>query len=317
MMTTKPTSEDNSDCVIPEAIPKPELRNLLFEQSEREVQEISEYTERQCNKKRETELDETGSTEIAEELVQHAEKIRTERVMGIDYDVWDVHTNLNRWWVITNATNLYSQTLMPSIDYTLSFHIGLMARVQARRELTDQQEIHEFLSNTHRKIYQAQLALDGADEIEEFQAIGLQCREAMTSFIREIIAAGLFEECDDAPKRGDFVAWSEHIIGVCVPGGSGEYVRGYLKSICKKGWQLANWLTHAKGATRSDAALCLHATEHIINELITLALRSASKTPQRCGKCGSAKIRVTWLPDDNEYVAVCLVCDAEGRWQKT
>src|SRR3546814_20516240 len=95
------------------------------------------------------------------------------RVMGTDYSVWDVHTNLNRWWVITNPTNLYSQVLMPSLDYTLSFHIGLMARVQARREIAGGDEILDFLSTTQRKIYQAQLAFDEADEIEDFQAVGL------------------------------------------------------------------------------------------------------------------------------------------------
>src|SRR3546814_4885690 len=100
--------------------------------------------------------------------------------MGTDYSVWDVHTNLNRWWVITNPTNLYSQVLMPSLDYTLSFHIGLMARVQARREIAGGDEILDFLSTTQRKIYQAQLAFDEADAIEDFQAVGLQCREAMT-----------------------------------------------------------------------------------------------------------------------------------------
>lgn len=50
--------------------------------------------------------------------VLHAEKIASERVMGRDYDVWDVPTNEkidNRWWVVTSPRNLYSQRLMPSI----------------------------------------------------------------------------------------------------------------------------------------------------------------------------------------------------------
>jgi hypothetical protein len=34
-------------------------------------------------------------------------------------------TDEGRWWVITNLTNLYSQTHFPSLDYTLSFHIEL------------------------------------------------------------------------------------------------------------------------------------------------------------------------------------------------
>lgn len=313
-MTEDAQDEKNdNDCVIPPELPKTELRNLFFSQSEHEVQEIVDYIEWQCNKKRETELEEYGNTSLEEELVQHAEKIKTERVIGTDYSVWDVHTNISRWWVITNPTNLYSQTLMPSLDYTLSFHIGLMARVRAQREIAGGDELHEFLSTTQRKIYQAQLAFDEADEIEDFQAIGLQCREAMTSFTKEVIAAGLFSDIDSPPKKSDFVAWSDHIIGAKAAGGSAEYVRGYLKAICQKGWNLANWLTHAKNATRSDAELCLSATEHLIQELITLAVKSFARSPEQCGRCGSFKIKVTWRPEEKEYLALCEMCGAEGR----
>src|SRR3546814_3742268 len=104
------------------------------------------------------------------------------------------------------------------------------------------------------KIYPAQLAFEEADEIEDVQAVVLQCREAMTSFAREIVAAGLFDDLEDPTKKGDFIAWSDHVIGARAAGGAAEYVRGYLKAICQKGWQLANWLTHAKNATRADAA---------------------------------------------------------------
>lgn len=313
-MTEDAQDEKNdSDCIIPPELPKTELRNLVFSQSEHEVQEIVDYIEWQCNKKRETELEEYGNTSLEEELVQHAEKIKTERVIGTDYSVWDVHTNISRWWVITDPTNLYSQTLMPSLDYTLSFHIGLMARVRAQREIAGGDELHEFLSTTQRKIYQAQLAFDEADEIEDFQAIGLQCREAMTSFTKEVIAAGLFSDIDSPPKKSDFVAWSDHIIGAKAAGGSAEYVRGYLKAICQKGWNLANWLTHAKNATRSDAELCLSATEHLIQELITLAVKSFARSPEQCGRCGSFKIKVTWRPEEKEYLALCEMCGAEGR----
>lgn len=42
-----------------------------------------------------------------------------------------------RWWVITNPTNLYSHYEFPSADYTLSFHIGVVAR--CRLETAEQQ----------------------------------------------------------------------------------------------------------------------------------------------------------------------------------
>src|SRR3546814_5793026 len=95
-MNDKPDAENTNDCIIPPEVPKTELRNLVSEQSEHEVREIVDYIEWQCNKKREHELEETGNTELVEEFVQQAEKIKTERVMGTDYSVWDVHTNLNR-----------------------------------------------------------------------------------------------------------------------------------------------------------------------------------------------------------------------------
>lgn len=302
-------------CTVPPAIPKTEMRNLVFAQSEHEVREIVEYIEWQCNAKRVTELAEHGSTDIEEEVVQHAEKIKTERVLGTDYSVWDVHTNLERWWVITHPTNLYSQTLMPSLDYALSFHIGVMARVQAQRTTVEAELAHDFVATTQRKIYQAQLALDDAVEVEDFQAIGLQCREALTTFTREIVAAGILDDLEDAPKKGDFVAWADHVIGLKAAGGAAEYVRGYLKAVCHRGWQLANWLTHAKNATRADAALCLSATEHITQELITLALQAKISAAERCGRCGSFKISVTWRSDEQSYIATCDMCGAKGQWK--
>lgn len=94
----------------------------------------------------------------------HAEKVASERVFGREYDVWDVHTDKERRWVVTNPTNLYSQTLMPSLDHTLSFHIGLMARVAAHRGPDGTEAEQEFLLVTTRKLVQASEAFDQADE---------------------------------------------------------------------------------------------------------------------------------------------------------
>src|SRR3546814_17350264 len=57
-----------------------------------------------------------------------------------------------------------------------------------------------------------------------------------------IVAAGLFDDLEDPTKKGDFIAWSDHVIGARAAGGAAEYVRGYLKAICQKGWQLATGL---------------------------------------------------------------------------
>ncbi len=49
------------------------------------------------------------ASQAADEKVKLAQKLHTERPGSIFHDVWDVHTNKARWWVITNPTNLYSQ----------------------------------------------------------------------------------------------------------------------------------------------------------------------------------------------------------------
>ena len=72
--------------------------------------------------------------EAQDETVQHVERIKREVVLGEVYDIWDVITNKDRWWVINNLTNLYSQKHFPNLDYTLSFHIGLMTRLKSRSE---------------------------------------------------------------------------------------------------------------------------------------------------------------------------------------
>src|SRR3954452_11972392 len=96
--------ETPSKCDVPPALPKDDLHKLLFQQSEQEAREVKDYVEWQAR---------------GDETVPHVEKVASKRVFGRDHDVWDFHTDKERWWVVTNPTNLYSQTLMPSLDYTL------------------------------------------------------------------------------------------------------------------------------------------------------------------------------------------------------
>lgn len=45
------------------------------------------------------------------EVVHHAERIATRNLYGQVHEVWDVRTSRGRrWWVITEPTNLYSQS---------------------------------------------------------------------------------------------------------------------------------------------------------------------------------------------------------------
>jgi hypothetical protein len=294
----------SGDCVIPPEIPKEQMHKLMFRQSDEEAQRIRDYVEWQSRRNK--------------SRVLHAEKVASERVMGREYDVWDVHTDEkgnNRWWVVTSPTNLYSQRLMPSMDYVLSFHIGLMMRVEAHREPAGTEAEQELLLMTNRKLVQAGEALDKADEAEDFQSVGMHCRECLLALIRELSEGSDFDEGGDLPKKSDFKAWADKIAGTVADGGSAERVRSYLKKISDETWQLTNWLPHAANAARPDAMLALTATENVITSFVPMVLRAKIAAPERCGRCKSYRLAIDWRPEigpTGEYVMRCEACGAEA-----
>jgi hypothetical protein len=114
----------------------------------------------------------------ADDTVEHLEKVASERVLGRVIDVWNVHTDTHRWWVITEPANLYLQTQFPSMNVALSFHVGLTARVMERSERVAPDDQAEMFAKAWRKWEQAGEALNDADEVEDFQAVGMRCRES-------------------------------------------------------------------------------------------------------------------------------------------
>lgn len=301
-------------CIVPPALPKSGLHKLMFRSSDEEKAAIVDYVEWQSNKKPKKE----------QEKVLHAEKIASERVFGTDYDVWDVHTDSrnpdkSRWWVITSPTNLYSQSLMPSLDYTLSFHIGLMARVGAANRPQGSEAEQAFIPMTTRYLVQAHDAFDAADEAADFQAVGMRCRETLLTLVREVSEHGNVPVGDQVPKIGDFVGWSDLVANHIAAGGSAEFTRGYLKNTADRAWRLVNWVTHARNATREDARLAVVATSHVVDIFALETLRQKVQPPERCLRCGSRKIETDWRPDlgrNGEYVVRCEACGAQARKTK-
>ena len=267
----KATRAAASDHVLPPGIPIEALPRLVFEQDERSAGEIAEYVEGQSH----------------DEKVLHAEKVITQKILGRQYQCWNVRTDKTRFWVITSPTNLYDQTLFPSLDYTLSFHIGLMARVMARHEPKTGVLQQITMPAAWRRWGQAGQALDEAEEPEDFQSVGLRCRECLVAMVRTLALPEMVPAGTDAPKRADVVGWCSLIADRVAHGASAERVRGYLKAVSKAGWELVNWLTHAQGATRADGLMAHELTEHILILFATAVLRYRQGIPDRCPFCGS------------------------------
>src|SRR2546422_531108 len=165
-MTRKP-KPPTTPCTIPPAIPDTALPGLIFKRDIDAETAIRRYVEWQ-----------------GKEEVTHAERITTEYALGRKYEAWDVRTTKGRWWVITSPTNLYSQELFPSLDYTISFHVGVTARMMSRSRPGVEPMEAALLPAAWRKWQQADEALDEAEEPEDFQAVGMRCRESLIAMVR-------------------------------------------------------------------------------------------------------------------------------------
>lgn len=114
--------------------------------------------------------------------VEFVQKVYSENIVNHRHDVWDVHTDKERWWVITNPTNLYSQEQFPNMDLALTFHVGLCLRIP-RSEKPDLggMPIEPFVE-CMRYMTEASEALTHAEEVADYQAIGVRCREGLLAF---------------------------------------------------------------------------------------------------------------------------------------
>jgi hypothetical protein len=243
------------------------------------------------------------------EKVQHAEKVKSEYVYGHDYECWDVHTQRDRYWVIGSPTNLYSQKYFPSLDYTLSFHIGVTMRSLAMQRGAPDEAQKSRLTAVWRRWDQAQESLDEAEEAEDFQAVGVKCRECLIHLGRALSKPAMVPTGQAAPQRSNFLDWSELIANAIAPGDAAERIRGHLKTIAKSSWQLAGWLTHANNASRLDASFVLDATHTAVAGFGNAAIRHEGNIPDRCPKCGSYNISSGFNPElKPQYVSECEQC---------
>lgn len=265
--------------------------------------EIIRYVEGQLNK---------GKVDEEETKVTHLEKVKSEVVSGVEHVVWDVHTdNLGRWWVITGPTNLYSQADFPSLDYTLTFHVGVGARLASRDANIGPNERKGRLRATWRKWENAASSLDRAEEPEDFQAVGMMCREALIDLVKDLQRDLPVPDSQDSPKAADFVGWAEIAANYYAAGQRNERIRGYLKSNSKETWQLANWLTHTGKANLYEAHLVLDATCGLLSMFSLVVLKNEAGTQDTCPRCHSYRMVAVYEPDlglDSPYVNLCEAC---------
>ena len=248
--------------------------------------------------------------------VTFMQKVYSEAVLNTRHDVWDIHTNKDRWWVITGGTNLYSQEQFPNMDLALTFHIGLLLRIPRTAEQREGGLNILPFGPVFQKIEEGGAAVAQAHDLAGFQAVGVRCREALLDLIGVAQDAAIWT--DTPPQRANFRAWVEIISNDLLPGNTNKERRGALKDALGSAWTFSNWLTHSKSATWIDADIAHSLTQHASGMATSMIVRELRGVPAECPSCGSPHLE----PEQGENTEApgvlwerpcCANCDWTGR----
>lgn len=158
--------------------------------------------------------------------------------------------------------NLYPQRAYYfGSDEVFSFHIGLMQRMSVAQDEYHPEDFvngitfgTEIAPQLFRKLKSVAALIDTAKEIEDFQAIGIQCRETLIkpgNHIYEPMLAGAQEQ----PQASNFKRKAEVFIQFYLKGPEISDYRGIIKKLTEAAWDYANKITHSSSATYSKHQL--------------------------------------------------------------
>lgn len=255
--------------------------------------------------------DYVNSQSPADDQATLVQRVHSKRILGRTHEVFDVHCQKTRWWVITDPTNLYLQTDFPESEQALIFHIGLGA-VMAERD-RGQLEDHEEaeVSGPWRRFRDALRLMDDASESEDYQAVGIKCRDALIALGMSFQEADWLPELTDPPQSANFKAWGD----IAAEQLSEGRFRRYVKALVEKTWDITVSLQHTTNATPADADFVLDATAHLIGVFARLIRRAQDGDPPRCPRCDSYRLDEDIRQDpQSEGFWASTVCAACG-WQ--
>jgi len=105
---------------------------------------------------------------------------------------------------------------------------------------------------------------------EQFQAVGLLCRETLISVAQAVFERAKHPPLDGVePSQTDAKRMLDAYIAVELAGGANEETRKHARSAL----DLANTLQHRRTASFRDAALCVEATTTVVNVVAIVAGR--------------------------------------------
>ncbi len=223
--------------------------------------------------------------------------------LGVKVNVWNVKTNTDgSFWVVEGESvpmNLYPRDAYYfSTDEVYSFHIGLMHRLMNSNNYNPEDFIkgitldRDMAPQLLRKLKIIASLIDSAIEVEDFQSIGVQCREVLISLGNTIYFPEMAGD-KEQPQASNFKRKTELFIKFYVSGSENSDYRNIIKKLTVSTWDYANKLTHSNDTTFYDASTCVTLCTSLVGLYENISQKVYDPISQyKCKICGSKKLEV-------------------------
>lgn len=243
--------------------------------------------------------------------------------LGVEVKVWNVKTDVDgAWWVVEGdcvPMNLYPQEAYYfSADEVYSFHMGLMERMYSKQENFEPGDFvraitlnDEMTPTLFRKLRNVVGQLDKSKEIEDFQSIGVQCREILielgnTIYFEEMAGTG------EQPQSSNFKRKAELFVQFYLFGSDNSDYRNYIKKITEATWEYACKITHSKSATFYEASTCVTLTTSLVSVYENIRQKVYDPLSQYyCTNCKSKKLSIIDDESDETGLVLKLILQCE------
>lgn len=241
--------------------------------------------------------------------------------LGVIINVWNVKTEDEAYWVVEGETapmNLYSQGANYfSADEAYSFHMGLTQRLAKKHQNEFKHIIDEIplnikhLKSINRKLNMASEKLDINLEPEDFQSIGLLCRESLIDLSKELCKRNPEIVKEKGLKKSDFKGVSNAFIDYYIPGSQNSDLRNYSRKMVDSAWSYNSMVVHSQNKKYPDAKIALLFTSAVVSLIENLFYKHLGFDQElACSECGSLQIEFLEL-EPNKIKQICRTCEHE------
>jgi hypothetical protein len=244
-----------------------------------------------------------------------------------EINVWNVKTVKEAFWVVEGDTapmNLYTQNgHYFSADEAYSFHIGITQRLSKRHQDNFKHIIDELpldierIKSISRKLNLASDKLSVDLEPEEFQSIGLICRESLIDLSKELCKRNEDLIKEKGFKSSDFKNVSSEFIDLYISGSNNADLRNYSRKVTEIAWNYSSIIVHSPNKTYPDVKIALLFTSMAVSLLENLFLKYIGFDNERsCDLCSSKKISIIEVAK-NKFIVICNSCKNEEEIELT